>query len=271
MRREIILAPGAAAAFRRLVLINRGETTVQKRSPSHASPVGHRPSTFWVGFVVLLALWVTAGIGQKAAAQSGSTLSIYLARHGQTDWNVEGRTQGGTDTPLNATGRAQATQLKTRLTGVQFDAVYSSTLGRSLETGEIARGTVPLSRLAGLSERRFGKFEGRLTSDPEMGPEFERRRWTPEDSLDGGESLNAFTVRVRAALETIQREHPSGTVLVVGHGNTNQVLLGVLFGLTIDQMRSFRQENDELYLIQIQAGTTPRLWKLITKDNLKEL
>src|SRR5215467_4183663 len=49
-----------------------------------------------------------------------STLRIYLARHGQTDWNLEGRTQGGTDTPLNDTGRRQAQDLKTRLTGIQL-------------------------------------------------------------------------------------------------------------------------------------------------------
>src|SRR5205814_6518212 len=110
-------------------------------------------------FVVLIGLLVsTSAATQRKPAQTHATLRIYLARHGQTDWNLEGRTQGGTDTRLNATGRQQALQLKTWLKDIQFASVYSSTLSRSRETAEIVRGSVPLTSLPGLGERRFGKF-----------------------------------------------------------------------------------------------------------------
>ena len=202
---------------------------------------------------------------------SAEQLRIYLARHGQTDWNVEGRTQGGIDTALNATGRQQAQQLKARLAGVQFDAVYSSTLRRSRDTAEILHGHVPVTSLSGLGERRFGRFEGRLTSDPETGSEFQRRQWIPDDSLDGGESLNALRERVRATIDTIRKQNASGSILIVGHAYTNRMILSVLFGLTIEQMQSFDQANDELYLIELEPGTSPHLWKLITDANLKDL
>jgi probable phosphoglycerate mutase len=208
---------------------------------------------------------------QREPDRATSTLRIYLARHGQTDWNVEGRTQGGTDIPLNATGRQQAEQLKARITGVQFDAVYASTLGRSRETAEIAHGQATVTTLPGLGERRFGKFEGRLTSDPETGPELQRRMWIPDDALEGGESLNTLRERVRAAIDTIRKQHASGSILIVGHSYTNRMILSVILGLTAEQMRSFDQSNDELYLIELRLGNSPLLWKLITESNLKDL
>jgi len=172
---------------------------------------------------------------------------------------------------LNETGRQQARQLKARLAGIQFDAIYSSTLSRSRETADIVHGQTPVTSLQSLGERRFGKFEGRLTSDPETGPEFERRRWLPDDSLDGGESLKTWRERVRGAIDTILKRHASGSILVVGHDYTNRMILSVILGLTVEQMQSFDQANDELYLIEIQPGNSPRLWKLITTANLKDL
>ena len=89
---------------------------------------------------------------------------------------------------------------------------------------------MPFASLAGLGERRFGKFEGLLSNAPDTGPEFERRRWDPQDALGGGESWVAFTDRVRSALQPIRTKHPSGAILIVGHGGTNQAILQVLFG-----------------------------------------
>jgi broad specificity phosphatase PhoE len=222
--------------------------------------------------VLLLGLLLSIpAAGQRKPVRADSTVRIYLARHGQTDWNLEGRTQGGTDTPLNGAGRQQAQQLKARLAGIQLDAVYSSALRRSRETAEIVHGRAPVTSLPGLDERRVGKFEGLLTSDPESGPELERRQWSPDDSLDGGESLNALRERVPTTIDTIRKQHRSGSILIVGHGFTNRMILGVIFGLTIEQMRLVNQANDALYLIELESGSSPRLWKLITEANLKDL
>ena len=226
----------------------------------------------WTVSALLLTLLLSTPVAvQQQSAPARSTLRIYLARHGQTDWNVVGRTQGGTDIRLNDTGRQQALRLKERLAGVQFDTVFASSLSRSRETAEVVHGTVPVTSLPGLGERRFGKFEGRLTSDPETGPELQRRMWIPDDSLDGGESLNALRARVRAAIETIRKEHASGSVLIVGHSYTNRMILSVVLGLTTDQLQSFDQANDELYLIELESERSPRLWKLITEATLKDL
>ena len=198
-------------------------------------------------------------------------LRIYLARHGQTDWNLEGRTQGQTDTPLNATGRRQAGELKAQMAGIALDAIYSSTLSRSRETAEIVHGNTPVTNLPGLRERNFGKFQGRLESDPQTGPEFQKRRTVADDSLDGGESLNVFFDRVRAAIDGIRKQRPSGTILIVGHLETNRMILRNLIGLTADQAMAIMQDNNELYMIELEQGREPRLWKLVGTGNLKDL
>jgi len=220
-----------------------------------------------------LCLLLTPGPGSRVSGQAPATLRIYLARHGQTDWNVERRMQGGTDTPLNATGRQQAAKLAERLRGIRLDAVYSSTLSRSRETAEIARGPVPLTSLAGLGERRMGKFEGRRVdaSDPATAAEYGKRSVDPDDALDGGESLNQFFERVRTTLNTIRGQHSAGAILIVGHGGTNRMILRALLALTAERANAIEQANDELYLIEIDAAAAPRLWKLITEANLRDL
>jgi probable phosphoglycerate mutase len=223
-----------------------------------------------LGFSLALAL---LGCARQAPAPAAATLRIYLARHGQTDWNVELRLQGRTDTHLNDTGRQQAAKLAQALAGIHLDAVYSSTSSRSRETAEIVHGEAALTSLDGLCERGLGKFEGLRMAGPDSTAvvEFTRRSHDPEDTLDGGESGSQFFARVRDAVQMIRSQHTSGTILVVGHGGTNQMILRALFDLTPEQTDTIRQANDELYLIEIDPGSAPRLWKRITTANLGDL
>jgi broad specificity phosphatase PhoE len=209
----------------------------------------------------LLAAFMLAGRGaaQSVENRANDALRIYLARHGQTDWNLEGRTQGSTDIPLNATGRQQASRLKEYLKDIRIDAIYSSTLSRSVETADIVRGQVPWTKLEDLGERKFGKFEGRLANDPETAPELRRRRLDPNDTLDGGESSNQLAERVRRAIETIRKDHRTGTVLVVGHSALNQMFIGVLLNLDAQAMQKITQNNDEVYVLDLGADTAPRM------------
>jgi broad specificity phosphatase PhoE len=225
----------------------------------------------------LLAILAIAGLsgvscGPPPTTHPSSTLRIYLARHGQTDWNLQRKLQGWSDTHLNATGREQALALAEKLRGVQLDRAYSSTLSRSRETAEIARGTAPLESLEGLREQALGKFEGvRLGIDSLAAAEFSRRGRDPDDALDGGESDNQFYQRVRRTIEGIVAKHSSGTILIVGHGGTNKMILRVLLGLPAEQADSIQQANDELYLIEIRPDAPARLWKAIGSGNLADL
>jgi broad specificity phosphatase PhoE len=201
---------------------------------------------------------IGAGILSGAAGSADSKLDLYLARHGQTDWNLEGRLQGTADLPLNPTGRRQAVTLERRLAGLHLDAVYSSELRRSRETAETVHGRAPLTSLAGLNERRLGIFEGGAAN-----ADYLRRSQDPVDELDGGESLNQFFVRIQTTLQRILTRHRSGTVLIVGHGGTNQMIVRILFDLSAERAATFQQANEDLYLCEISSGKAQRLWKLI--------
>ena len=263
--------PGAYSAVRtesKMRLINPRERS-RERSAIHRATIRRCRIGYLLCFAAALGL-IAAPVVQ---AESAETLRIYLVRHGETDWNTESRVQGGTDTELNATARQQAAELAARFKGVRFDAVYSSALKRSRDTAELLRGPVPLTSLAGLNDRRQGKFEGQRIdgSDPASAAEYKSRSADPKDSLDGGESLDQFSERIRAAIALIRNQRPTGVVLIVGHFITNQMILRTLLNLTSEQARSISQSNDEVYMIEMESDHPPRLWKLISEKNLSDL
>ncbi len=223
---------------------------------------------------ILLPLLLLAG-GPALAAEP--VLDLYLARHGQTDWNLEKRLQGGTDNHLNETGRAQARQLGDKLAGIRFAAVYHSSLARAGETAALARpGQAGQAGkpLAALAERSFGKFEGMYEDgrDAELSAEFKARSGNLEDSLDGGESIASQARRVAQAITEIRARHRHGSVLIVSHGGVTPLILAELLQLPVGEAVSrIKQGNDEIYLIRLRGKTAPQVWKLIAKENLEQL
>ena len=219
-------------------------------------------------------IWLAALVVlQGARADSEDVLRIYVARHGQTDWNVARRLQGATDVPLNETGRRQAAELADRLAGVPLDRIYSSALQRSRQTADAFQGRAPIEALAGLNEQSLGAFEGlyRDGRDPQRQAEYERRSEDPDDRLDGGESAKQHFARVQAAVQAIRSRHAAGAVLIVGHSGTNAMVVSALLGLTVEQASTIDQANDELYMVEVRPAQRPVLWKMIPPDRLKEL
>ncbi|HVZ75395.1 MAG TPA: histidine phosphatase family protein [Polyangia bacterium] len=158
---------------------------------------------------------------------------LYLARHGETDWNRDGRWQGHTDVALNDAGRAQARALAEKLRGAVFARVHTSDLLRARETAEIVRailGAGPLVVDRDLRERSFGLFEG-LTRDecqarhPEHWAAY---RADVSRVPPGAEAHDALGRRMEAAVaragETRDGEG-DGAVLVVSHGGSIRALV----------------------------------------------
>lgn len=89
--------------------------------------------------------------------------------------------------------------------------------------------------------------------------------------MDGGESLNDFAARISRTMQEVRDKQSSGSILIVGHGVTNSMVLKALLGLTLEQASTIQQANDELYLVEVDRAAAPRLWKLITLKTLGEL
>lgn len=219
---------------------------------------------------------VAAGLLAAAslmATAAQAQLNIYVVRHGQTDWNREGRIQGGTDNPLNGTGREQAATLGRTLADVRVDAVYTSSHQRARQTAAVFEGRAPIVAMDELRERFFGKFEGANDKDPAVVADWNKRRFTWGDDMEGGESLESQTRRAETALRQIRDRHKDGgTIVIVGHGGINPLLLSLLIGVPPQEGASaINQGNDEIYRVELARSGAASIWKLIPRSRLNEL
>jgi broad specificity phosphatase PhoE len=143
--------------------------------------------------------------------------TIFIARHGQTDWNAEHRWQGHADPPLNERGRSEAQALAASLALRGIEAIYSSDLARARETAEIvgARLGLPVVLDARLREVDVGEWSGLTTPEIEqLYPGAMGRRREGMTGWTAGEEMEAMARRVMEALLAIVE----GVALVVTHG-----------------------------------------------------
>ena len=167
-------------------------------------------------------------------------MKIWLARHGQTDWNVQRLMQGTTDTELNETGLAQAAHLGEAMLGKGIVRVYTSHLKRASRTGQIAAEKlgVPCEVREGLHETGLGQWEGRIWSDIcEEEPEL-TQRWISDrrnTRPTGGENCRDVLARFVPAVVRIARE-AEGDVMIVSHNGTIRIFLAELYGTPLETM-----------------------------------
>lgn len=169
---------------------------------------------------------------------------ICFIRHGETDWNVDKRIQGQSDTPLNETGRGQALAMAFNAAHHEFSDVYSSDLMRALDTAKMvaARRGLEVRTLPQLRERHFGIFQGLTTEEGLRRYPAADVWYTARDATYAfvtGESLLQFAERVKLAVDKLVRQHPNEMLAVVSHAGVLETVYRIATGRPLHTPRDF--------------------------------
>lgn len=197
---------------------------------------------------------------------------VILVRHGQTEWNIAGIRQGHLDSRLTDKGIAQAKALAQRLARERFSALYSSDLGRAVQTAAaIAQVTGhKIVTDARLRERHLGIFQGLTAAEiTEQYPE-ERRQFRtlgPDYVIPGGESMKQQVERNVSYLDELAARHRGEQIVVVTHGGVVSGFFRHTLAIPLDAPRRFEFVNAGLNVFAREEEN----WILLTWGDVSHL
>ena len=189
---------------------------------------------------------------------------IYIVRHGQTQLNRQSVLQGRSDHPLNDVGREQAKSVGDafREAGIVFDKVYSSPLGRAVETAELIAGDAPIEVEEALIEMDYGPYEG--TDLHNLPPEVEEffKDFTNHPAPDGMEQLSSVVARAGEFLVRLKAEAVHRDILLSTHAIAMKGLLEYLTPESNGAYWSTYIGNCAVYVTECIDGTytVPTEW-----------
>jgi 2,3-bisphosphoglycerate-dependent phosphoglycerate mutase len=197
---------------------------------------------------------------------------LIIVRHGQTEWNIKGIRQGNLDSRLTEKGMAQAKALAQRLTREHFTALYSSDLGRAVQTAEEVASVTGHEIITDprLRERHLGIFQGLSGEEiKQKHPEEYKlhRSLGPDYVIPGGESVKQQVARNIAYLNEIGSKHLGETIVVVTHGGVISGLFRHTFSIPFNAPRRFEFTNAGLNIFVYEEGN----WFLLTWGDVSHL
>lgn len=176
-------------------------------------------------------------------------MKLYIARHGETQWNIENKVSGRTDIPLTDRGLAQARVLAENAKGKGIGVILCSPLLRARQTARAVADAIGVSVQIDdrLIELDFGIFEGGSRFDPE----FQLNRAQMPTRYPGGESAFDLARRVYGLLEDVKRDYADQTVLLVCHGGVGRMVRSYFMDLTNDEYSHYYAPNAELVAYEL--------------------
>jgi len=185
---------------------------------------------------------------------------VFLARHGETEWNAERRLQGRTDTRLSPRGEAQALALAGLLAVEPITAIYTSTLRRTRDTAQplaLQLGLEPQARPE-MDEMSYGVLEGHQPDDPDVAIQalFAARK---ADRMGfrapGGETYAEVRARVAPFGAELRARHAGEAIVVIGHRASNRVLWSVLMERSLAECFALKHKHEQV--LEIRLGPVP--------------
>lgn len=196
-------------------------------------------------------------------------MTLMVVRHGESEGNVQGVTQGWLDSPLSERGRLHAAAAAERLGVLGVAAVYSSDLSRASETAEIIASTLglPVEQRADLREQCFGERQGMTWARAV-------KRWGPRlrvgsGLIPGEESFPDFRARVAREFDLLAERHREDTAIVVTHGGTVRMIVGHVLGLPPEVYPDFHVGNGSITEFATD-GPAPHIVSLNDGCHLRE-
>jgi broad specificity phosphatase PhoE len=189
------------------------------------------------------------------------TKTIYLIRHGQTDYNKRGIVQGsGIDAELNDLGHKQALAFYQHYKSVGFQKIYTSELIRTHQSVQnFIINKTPHEILSGLNEISWGTKEGKLPSKSDKAFYLEiMNKWKNGEThvrIEEGESPEDVIIRQKIALEKILSNKDEELILVAMHGRALRILLTQITGKPLSEMDTFEHQNLCLYKLKYSYST----------------
>lgn len=201
--------------------------------------------------------------------------TIYLIRHGETDYNKQGIVQGsGIDSDLNETGIAQGRAFFEAYRSVTFDKIYTSALKRTVQTvQDFLELGIPHEKLSGLNEISWGIKEGGIPNYLE--DEYYKKlieNWQNGHThlaCEGGESPEDVLQRQKEAVAKILENAHEKTILIAMHGRAIRILLCLLLEKSLHEMDAFEHSNVCLYLLTYDETT--RTFELLKSNDTSHL
>ena len=198
----------------------------------------------------------TSHLNQRIPNKIGDS-RIILIRHGETNWNKEGRFQGQIDIPLNEKGKEQASKASQYLEEIEFTKAFSSSMKRPYETAKIIlkNNNIQIEKIESLVEISHGLWEGKLEEEikrtwPEM-----LKNWheNPESvTMPEGESIKQVSDRTISAWNLIcDSQQKDDTTLLVAHDAVNKTLICHILGLSYSDIWKIKQGNGGITVIDI--------------------
>jgi len=180
---------------------------------------------------------------------------VYLARHGQTEWNKKLTFRGRIDVPLNEAGYREARALSDALKDKNIEAIYTSPLRRSIETAQpIAKFFhLEIVPVQGLIDINYGDWEGLTFNEVKKRYSDQYDKWEKKPDLirfPHGETLDEAKERSFRAFISIVEKNPGKSILIVPHRVINKVLLCALLGLSNSHFWEIKQDTGCINLIE---------------------